>query len=894
MVLRNVPKTFTFEEQRIEINEIAQDLHNLATQELNDIELTSFQVSVQAAGSANLVYDNSTGVFSYTPPDLSLYLTSETDPVFTSHPSFSINTQNINDWTAATVLVNNNHGTWTTAYSWGDHGIVGYLTSNVISTSDTPPASPADGTLWWNSDDGQLKVYYDDGDSSQWVDARTTLPGVELINDLSDVDSSSPSNGDILKWVDANGKWEPAAETAFTGITYTDLSVGTPNTPSLLGAISYDNAGTFTYTPPDLSAYWITNNAKIINWDTAFNWGNHGAQGYLTGIGSLSVGALLDVDTTTTAPNAGEGLVWDNVSNKWIPGVVGGSGAGLDQAQVRSSISVIKPNPTASGSGDVTYNNTNGEFTYTPPNLQPYLTSYTETDPVFSASDASNVTNAKIADWDTAYGWGDHGAAGYLTSLGDAAGVTAAKITNWDTAYGWGDHSAALIYSDYVSASAGYAHPAVNAFDGSTSTRCEPFDDSTVIVDFTSFPGGGITVNSSLRIYLTKSGSPAASHLTVNGINLGGSVPSGDWLTVSTNGKLETITFYHDSGNSSVELFAVEVDGNILTDSVGYLTSLGDAAGVTSAKITNWDTAYGWGDHSAAGYLTSVPSSVLDDYIKRIDTTYTSVERSGASSYFQILTESFFKVDADAQVTIDAVGQIQLKSDSYIETQSTRFEVKNAADDETLFQAVAGGACQLYYNNTLSLITQDGGVKVMGFLKDKNDSQGIAGEILSSTGSELEWIAAPTAGSSFDSGTRMLFQQSSAPTDWVKDTSSNNNSALRIVTGNASTGGNVDFTTVFTNSRTPSGSVTVSVHGRTLSTNQMPSHNHFAYTNDLALLADGGTRYLGDSNGGGTGNTNTGNRGGSQSHDHGSSGSFSGNAMDFNVKYTDVIVAIKS
>ena len=37
----------------------------------------------------------------------------------------------------------------------------------------------------------------------------------------------------------------------------------------------------------------------------------------------------------------------------------------------------------------------------------------------------------------------------------------------------------------------------------------------------------------------------------------------------------------------------------------GYLTSLGDAAGVTTAKITNWDEAHGWGDHSVAGYITS-------------------------------------------------------------------------------------------------------------------------------------------------------------------------------------------------------------------------------------------------------------------------------------------------
>ena len=64
-----------------------------------------------------------------------------------------------------------------------------------------------------------------------------------------------------------------------------------------------------------------------------------------------------------------------------------------------------------------------------------------ETDPVYSASAAANVTSTKITEWDTAYGWGNHAAAGYLTSLGDAAGVTTAKIANWDTAYGWGDHS---------------------------------------------------------------------------------------------------------------------------------------------------------------------------------------------------------------------------------------------------------------------------------------------------------------------------------------------------------------------------------------------------------------------------------------------------------------------
>lgn len=42
-----------------------------------------------------------------------------------------------------------------------------------VTTSDTPPGSPADGDLWWDSADGQMYVYYDDGTSSQWVVANS-------------------------------------------------------------------------------------------------------------------------------------------------------------------------------------------------------------------------------------------------------------------------------------------------------------------------------------------------------------------------------------------------------------------------------------------------------------------------------------------------------------------------------------------------------------------------------------------------------------------------------------------------------------------------------------------------------------------------------------------------
>ena len=40
-----------------------------------------------------------------------------------------------------------------------------------VETSATAPASAVDGQMWWNTTDGQLYVYYDDGSSSQWVAA---------------------------------------------------------------------------------------------------------------------------------------------------------------------------------------------------------------------------------------------------------------------------------------------------------------------------------------------------------------------------------------------------------------------------------------------------------------------------------------------------------------------------------------------------------------------------------------------------------------------------------------------------------------------------------------------------------------------------------------------------
>ena len=103
---------------------------------------------------------------------------------------------------------------------------------------------------------------------------------------------------------------------------------------------------------------------NITNWNTAYSWGDHSVAGYLTSTGSI--GSHSDVTLAT-----------------------------LQDGQL------------------LKYSAGNARWENWTPN---YLTSYTETDPVFTASPAGGITGTNIANWNTAYGWGNHAGAGYLTA----------------------------------------------------------------------------------------------------------------------------------------------------------------------------------------------------------------------------------------------------------------------------------------------------------------------------------------------------------------------------------------------------------------------------------------------------------------------------------------------
>ena len=185
----------------------------------------------------------------------------------------------------------------------------------------------------------------------------------------------------------------------------------------------------------------------------------------------------------------------------------------------------------------------------------------------------------------------------------------------------------------------------------------------------------------------------------------------------------------------------------------------------------------------------------------------------------------------------------------------------------------------------------------------------------------------------FPSGTKMLFQQTSAPTGWTKITSAVNNKTLRVVSGSVGSGGNVSFTHAFGDrtitanasnttqggnisvaNTTAGGNVSISsvstsgtVSSHTLSSNEMPSHSH-------SVRGNSGANYWGQQNSGGGwhGITNysyrnanqqytsgpytafnTENTGGGGGHSHGFTGSshnhtgtLSGSAHTHNASFT--------
>jgi hypothetical protein len=138
---------------------------------------------------------------------------------------------------------------------------------------------------------------------------------------------------------------------------------------------------------------------------------------------------------------------------------------------------------------------------------------------------------------------------------------------------------------------------------------------------------------------------------------------------------------------------------------------------------------------------------------------------------------------------------------------------------------------------------------------------------------DISALQTAVTNASFASGTRVLFQQTNAPTGWTKETA-HNDKVLRVVSGTASAGGANSFSTVMAQTVVGSTALTLA---------QIPPHSH---SYNATTISSGPDPFLdaGTINIGTTGAT-TGSAGSGDAHNH---------SITMNMAYVDIIIGVKN
>ena len=326
---------------------------------------------------------------------------------------------------------------------------------------------------------------------------------------------------------------------------------------------------------------------------------------------------------------------------------------------------------TAVGSSTLTYNQANGEFTFTPPDLSSYLTSYTESDPIFLASPAYQITNQNRTDWSLAYSWGDHSQAGYLTSYTEtdpvfaaspAGSITLQNVTNWNTAYGWGNHASAGYITSYTETDPVFT---ASVAAGITLTNVSNWDTAYTWGDHGQV--GYLTDISSLSVDelsdVAISGAANGQFLQYNGSNWVNITPS--FLTSYTEtDTLASVTARGSSTTTTVTLSDLNVTGNL------NVTGTTTTNNVSTLNVTNNEIVIN--ENQASGGLNAVirneRGTDADVSIRWNETTDRWQFTNNGSTYYDLaISASDLTNDAGYLTTsssIDSLGDVTISAPS--------------------------------------------------------------------------------------------------------------------------------------------------------------------------------------------------------------------------------------
>ena len=229
----------------------------------------------------------------------------------------------------------------------------------------------------------------------------------------------------------------------------------------------------------------------------------------------------------------------------------------------------------------------------------------------------ANVTSTLISNWNTAYGWGNHASAGYLTSQishtdviqdGDFTsqgillrGATAGSYailtdnsSNWNTAYGWGNHAG--LYDATGAASTVQGNLGTHA---SLTTTAHGLGASAFHAD-AYFALAGHNHSGVYDPTGTAASAVSSHESTYNHSNYNTAYGWGDWrhTTLSGYGITDACPLAHKTTEDAL-------NGIVKCNGSGTYSTVTD-------NSSNWNTAYGWGNHASAGYFVKA-SDTLDN-----------------------------------------------------------------------------------------------------------------------------------------------------------------------------------------------------------------------------------------------------------------------------------------
>jgi len=207
------------------------------------------------------------------------------------------------------------------------------------------------------------------------------------------------------------------------------------------------------------------------------------------------------------------------------------------------------------------------------------------------------ATGGNSTNWNTAYGWGNHASAGYLTSH---QSLTSLLPKSGGTMTGTLD----LNTPDSLSFESGKHWITYNDGEGNFNIRVGHKSDSNT---------NEVSTESGYVFHDEWSQSSGWREFNISASSIAAGADVGAWRR----------QIYYD--NNSVYL-AYQGSNKLNTSSGGI--SVNGTVTATGGNSGNWNTAYGWGDHSTEGYLTSFDITTQTDgkYLRsNANDTYTGI-----------------------------------------------------------------------------------------------------------------------------------------------------------------------------------------------------------------------------------------------------------------------------